>query len=289
MKGSSLIELMIALCIGSVVMISCFQVFFSIKKISNTQNALAVIQENARTIDAILGEAVRGNGKIGCNGLKEDVSLKNHTTLDLQYYGFSPQDNPLGISEKNLKINPYVAPTVLQRMVPGNPILWLKGISKSYILAKIPEEKIQHLSVHTNPSLKKHLKSKKLIILSDCESMDVFEVASVERQSKGIDSITLNISKETQLSKHYAIGSEVGILSSRIFYIGNTYRTHINGQPVLALYMTDLNGRTLELVENVEALEVTYDVKHLRAVMILSGNNKTVTKKWTFEWPIQSN
>lgn len=272
MKGTTLVEFMIALTISSVLMITCFQVFFSIQKMSMTQHALAVIQENARTLHILLGEAIRENGKIGCNALKEEVSLKNHTRVNLDYYGFSPQYNPLGITENNLRKNPYVATSVLQRVVPGNSILWLKGVSKP-----------------------RNLKTQKLIVISDCEAIDVVE--------------NIYSKQEVQLSKQYTEGSEMAILSSKIFYIGNTKRIHPNGDPVLALYVTDLNDRTLELIENVEALEITYGlsakntqtlyepleniddwqkVNSIRAVVTFSGNNKLVLKDWIFEWSIQS-
>jgi hypothetical protein len=50
----------------------------------------------------------------------------------------------------------------------------------------------------------------------------------------------------------------VGIFSSRIFFIGQTSRKYFNGEPVLALFSSDLNGRTLELIEGVEMMIVRY-------------------------------
>ena len=69
------------------------------------------------------------------------------------------------------------------------------------------------------------------------------------------------ISGNHSLSKHYNEKSEVGVLSSNLFYVGDTGRVNANGHPIEALYCTDLNDRTMELIEGVEFLQVSYGLK----------------------------
>lgn len=117
-----------------------------------------------------------------------------------------------------------------------------------------------------------------------------------------------------QASFFFAGGSnpaQAGVLASVVYYIAKTLRVNGNGQPIYALYSTDLNGYTRELVEGVEQLDILYGTKkdnkiifyahpqitewhlvsHVRVSALLTSletvRNDRLLRKWVlFEWPV---
>lgn len=64
--GLSIIELMIALLLGSLLILGVTQIFISNSQTFRINEATARVQENARLASEILGRAIRGAGFVGC-------------------------------------------------------------------------------------------------------------------------------------------------------------------------------------------------------------------------------
>lgn len=67
---------------------------------------------------------------------------------------------------------------------------------------------------------------------------------------------------------------------SVILYIAKTNRRKGNGQPVYALYTTDLNGRTHERVEGVEQLRIAQEGEHWLGIRALLVEGET--QRWQY-------
>lgn len=112
----------------------------------------------------------------------------------------------------------------------------------------------------------------------------------------------LKISKDNIKNK-----VDKNLFSSKIYYIGDTGRKSTNNQPVFALYSTDLNGRTMELIEGVAVINILYGIKQndkityltfdkiphwdqvikIRMNVLLTSIESSLKMWWNFEWPIK--
>lgn len=251
MRGVTLVELMISMALGVVVACASLQVFLTFKQIYMTQQALARIQENARIMSVILGEAIESSGSIGCNAFREDISFYVSPSIDRNHFGLYRDQRIRGTSLEALKSDPISYRLLSKRISADSDILWIKTIRKFYPLLHSPSKEDVFLWVRGVRKLKKD----QIISLSDCGYVDFLKVAEEAGSSEQIKIFPHSFSKQ------YGMGASVGVLSSTFFYVGKTKRNNLNGYPIMALYGTDLNGRTLELIEGVEHFEVKYGIK----------------------------
>ncbi len=264
LQGLTLVELLVSLVLSAMLFIMMMNAFLLIKKSLLTQQGLTRIQMNARTIDYLLGKAIRNSGVFGCQRLSADM---NNQPLK----GITYQDIPHAL-RANRK--------VMKRIVPESDILWLQASHKSYPLATYAQTLAQ-------------LKSGTVVVLTDCQKMTAF-----------------NVMPETIIdTQSYAATATLSVLSSTVYYVAQSSRKNAQGKPIFALYSTDFNGRTLELVEGVEQLRFTYgqladgiieylpahavknwqQVISLRLQALLNTVETTepaIQKWWYFEWPL---
>lgn len=126
-----------------------------------------------------------------------------------------------------------------KRLLSDSDVLWIKGVQHKrnlkktwYIIESI--QKIREILP---------IKYGKVVVIGDCGHVDVFSVR------KNNFPITL--------SKQYQSNAQIGVFASIVFYIADTLRKNGAGNSIYALYSTDFNGRTLELIEGAEKLQVS--------------------------------
>jgi type IV pilus assembly protein PilW len=265
--GLTLVELLVSLLLSAMIASMLISVFLLIQKSALTQQALFQIQVNARTIDYLLGKALRNSGVIGCQHLHTQINISTEEGASLVDYGLFAKQGFKGIKLSEL---PKTLGTsrVSNRAVEASDLLWLQSIEPL-----------------TN---RKAIKEGTVLIASDCQYASVF-----------------------RWREKYLLPADrmINRLTLTIYYIGKTKRTNANNKPIYALYSTDLNGRTLELVEGVEQLVFSYGhLKNdqmiyqaaqeiedwnsiisvrLKALLNSVEENEPIIKKWwNFEWPL---
>ena len=82
-RGVTLIELMIALVISTIVLLGVATVYSSTKRSYKVQEEMARLQENARYAFAVMAQDIRGAGFVGCN--PKINSLLDETDPDFDY------------------------------------------------------------------------------------------------------------------------------------------------------------------------------------------------------------
>ena len=91
------------------------------------------------------------------------------------------------------------------------------------------------------------------LLITDCQTADLFRASSV---STSTGTITIahatNVNTTNRLSRAYTANATVLRFLQTVYFIG----TSSNGNP--ALFRTDLNGNTEELVDNVSNMQITY-------------------------------
>lgn len=264
LQGLTLVELLVSLVLGAVLFIMLMNVFLFTKKMLLAQQGLTRIQTNARTIDYLLGKAIRNSGVFGCQRLSAD---ENNQPLK----GITYQDIPNALRASR---------QVMKRIVPEGDILWLQMSLKSYPMAASTQILAQY-----KPGTR--------VLLTDCQKMTALTV----KPGMTVD------------TRNYDATATLNVLSSTIYYVARSSRKNAQGNPILALYSTDFNGRTIELVEGVEELRFTYGqiaqgkLEYLPAhavqnwqqvisVRLQALLNTVETyeprlqKWWYFEWPL---
>jgi type IV pilus assembly protein PilW len=82
-RGVTLVELMIALVISTIVLLGVATVYSSTKRSYKVQEEMARLQENARYAFAVMAQDIRGAGFVGCN--PKINSLLDETDPDFDY------------------------------------------------------------------------------------------------------------------------------------------------------------------------------------------------------------
>lgn len=233
------------------------------------QAGLARIQENGRIVNSLLGLPIQQAGNIGCNAFREDLMFCPQDGIDVKNYGLVLTERLLGLNRDELINNNLVPKMVADRVILNSDIIWIKSVSKRYKIFQ-KKEYGPTLYVRGNISLKPH----QIFFISTCTQLQAFK-AKDRVEANGTSSLTkihLDTSRKFHIKKIASPSLELSIFSSKIFYVGKTSRLNSNGDEIDALYSTDLNGRTIELVEGVERMKIRYGIKNPNHIIYLSAD-----------------
>jgi len=255
--GFTISEVMIALFLSTLIAGATIQIFLMIKKMNQYQQGVTRIQENIQATSMLIGQLVRGAGDYGCNRLDNNAIFHVVGNISADEMGFNRDTAIEPILYSALTQNNYMTNSALSRIDKDSDILWIRRIEKFFKLNDYEDAYQNKLTVVGQPQYKQD----DILLLSDCQNMDVLKVAQNVNvnYNRPTSDIYVDFDSTAQsLSKLYPPSAKLGKIESEVLYIGNTMRRNQKGFPVYALYMTDLNGRTLEMVEGVEQMELKF-------------------------------
>ncbi|MFK8081568.1 MAG: PilW family protein [Granulosicoccus sp.] len=266
-SGFSLVELMIAMVLGVVIVGGCISIFSGVVRSSSLNQAVSNLQSNARFALDIIGHDVRAAGFLGCAAERNvglNVTVNDPPTTDLSrsaVAGFVVTDT---VWQPQFP-QAYTAPLGVGRPVPGTHAL-------SVHYADFPGLELnESMSVSRDSMELKRREDRRLVdgqlmVVSDCNSADLFSIANVARAA---DTVTL-VSAEP-LQKSYALSTvfpgavRAMPFVSTIYYIGDTQRTTELGDDVYSLYAHSYpytaQNPPLELIEGVDQLALEFGVR----------------------------
>ncbi|MGE4348550.1 MAG: PilW family protein [Candidatus Berkiella sp.] len=323
-EGYTITEMLIGLSLGALLTTSVIHIFLSIKQTTSYQQGISRIQENMQVSSILLGQWFRGAGDYGCNRLDADRALRwvGIKESDIEFNRVHPV-YPTTIEK--LRRNSKISAATLARIKENTDIILMHRIRQFYTLSDYEDAQDGKVSVLGQPSYNKD----DVVFLTDCQSIDVFKVAkdvNAHAQQRTTN-IHIHLGNQSSLSKLYPPSARLGKLESELIYIGDTARKNQKGNPIFALYATDLNGRTLELVEGAEEMSVEFccapetkqyypqamwkpehKINAVRISLLLSSvedaqsiptmykhkdidvmpKDKLIRKWWTQEWAIRS-
>lgn len=256
-KGVSLVELLVSLSLGLILTTGAIQAFIHLKNLTRYQQGLTRIQENIQAASQILGPVIRSSGKFGCVRLTETLSTKVWDEANIGLYGLGQGQSLVGTNKDVLVKNSLVRQSVLRRMESNSDVLWVRMAEDIYPVTKTIEPFAKQISVIGSPRFWKD----DLLFIGDCQSIHFFLLRKDSVKLPKTNQTMLSISSHhgmTKFSKVYDSPAVVGKVGSILYYIGQTTRKNAQGEPVYALYKTDLNGRTAELIEGVDAMQLTF-------------------------------
>lgn len=266
-QGFSLVELMIALALSLILSLAFIQTILITKNIYRKQEGLARIQENARSIHHIIGDAISRTGAIGCNRMSDEMGVVIHP----------------GVNIKRLGLQPF------SELEPNrSDSLWIKYTTKGYPLAVPSTGEKGYFVIHGKPNWKEN----RVLILSDCRHAEIFRLAENTKVIKrGLSEVAF---KHTAGTYKYDTSAQIARLRSVLFYVAKTHRVNQYNEPIFALYSKDYNGKTQERVEGVEAMKVEYKPQSIRIEFLLSSvepvkseqGESVLRQWWTWEWSL---
>lgn len=253
-RGFSLIELMVAFTISLILLAGVVQIYISSKNTYVVQDGLSRTQENMRFSFEIMSNDIRmvgfsgcGNFNAGPSGLILNNIVNPPTDAKFEF------DDPIG-GLNNVGSISYGAISV----VPGTDVLIARSASPSSAnLVGMLDARNANIQLADN-SL--GLQAGDILFITDCENADIFRATNV---SEGAAKTTIAHSNagnvDNKLSKAYMTDAQILRYQEHTYFVGDTGRTDLAGDPITALFRQTVNG-VEELVEGVEDIQITYGV-----------------------------
>lgn len=227
--GITLIEFMIGCVLTLILLGILFSIGFSAQKIFQQQQTMLMIQNDINEIKNIFSENIHQAGFIGCAKLTDNFPVKNGSSILLQ---------------KANRIAPYGEGFQTWYAADGNVSLY-KNMRQSAILIVSTDSPIRVGDV---------------LIISDCQTMDVFVIKKIQTEKHAI-----KITAKTSLSKLYDTNAAIFLLANNAFYVVDTK------DGARGLFWRDQHNQKIELSHRIKKMDVAYDMdaeNNMRGVSI---------------------
>jgi len=222
-KGFSVVEVLIALALSSIVLVGITQIYLSTKKVFYTQEDLSRLQENGRFANCILTRNIRMAGYGGCIKSSLPNGLKGYNSNNLPDY-------------------------LQDKVAPGTDVIVIdKADSGMTGLTEDINGSTNIIKVQNNPATK----GNPWLFISDCKHSNKF---------KALNFASKTITTETELKDYKKLDTEIAHYTKVTYFIGQTpYKDKI-GKPVYALYSITNNGNKEELIDGISNMQIKYGV-----------------------------
>ncbi len=244
--GMSIVELMIAITLSLVLTLGVFEIFSASKQSNRVQNALGQLQGNARFALDIISYDIRMAGQLGCNSA---VNITNNTGVLAPFgngiTGYEHSNLPavmvIGDDDGNPKDSHVKDDTdvIFTRYAQPSSFVVTGADSGSITLASSDHNIEEH-----DP-----------LIVSDCESSDIF-IAGKEKEEEGGESI-INIGT-SEFSKTYGTDAELARLVYRAYYIKEDTSTLYRRDAVN--WDEDTSVQPTPILEGFEDIQILYGI-----------------------------
>ncbi|MGH1471403.1 MAG: PilW family protein [Cellvibrionaceae bacterium] len=254
-SGFTLIEILVALTIGSIILAGVVQVFLGSKQAESLTMSLARIQENGRFAMEALNKDLRLTGYQGCADPQlefippSNIQANNFGVSDISNQPIAGAAVPSGGGTVSLfggavSVTDAVGDTDIVSIIYASP--------KSEQLSSNMATASADITIGANNA---GFAPTDVLLISNCSSdgQYVFQATTVS----GSGPVTIT---------HSAAGNSSNSFGSLLFETGtslhelihNTYYIKVNPRGIRALYRRSLTGNTVELIEGVENFKVLY-------------------------------
>ncbi|HRE31561.1 MAG TPA: PilW family protein, partial [Candidatus Berkiella sp.] len=265
-QGQTLIELLISLVMSAILTIMIINTWMLIKKMVSMQQALVRMQVNARTLDYILGKAIRNHGVFGCQRL----SKTQLNTEPLQGIAYQTIPETLRIKSRMLK-----------RHVTDSDMLWLQASIQDFTQRRITPLLIK-------PGTK--------MILSDCERAQVITMPNEDFTVDGFNNAAFTVSVLSS-TIYYVAKSKRSNASGNAIY--GLYSTDFNGRTleliegveklVFTYGVLHLGMIKYQQAEDISDWHAVVSVRLAALLNSVEEHEPKMRKWWSFEWPLSTN
>ena len=243
---------MVSVALGLLLTAGAINIFISSKQVFKTEDAMSLNQENGRFAIEFLSRKIRNAGYVGCSNLEElnpfviaDPPPGSGFILNSAVLGYEGNGtNGAGSTWSN--------PSSVTR-VDGTDIVTIRfgGECGADLTGNMD-------AVNANIQVSGGaggcgFAAGDYLLLTDCESADLFRASSVSESSGKITiAHATNVNTENFLSKTYQAGSTLLFFKQATYFIG----LDENGKPGL-YWIEDDSTSAQELLENVQDMQFT--------------------------------
>lgn len=282
-QGLSIVELMVALLLGSILTLGLVEVFSANSQAFRFSDAVARSQEFGRIAAEMVTREARGAGYFGCN----TESVKNN--LDIE-------EGDANWERYNVEVDVGISSAATRRptdALANTDFIFFSGLDGGglEIAATAPPTAASTKVASRGGSWQEGFIEKgDVIAIVDCQGADIVQVSNVNGQDGDVEvtlvtnsgtgspgnDFTDNVCSNTGttgsgnncLSNEYGPGAQILKPYERTYYIGTSLTT---GEPALKM-LTLVNGTeyTREMVEGVINMQVRYGLS--------SGKDKSVAR-----------
>ncbi len=275
--GITLIELMVALTISSILLAGVATVYIGNKRASNLNTGLARLQENLRLVNELVSQDVRMSGFVGCrassitNALNTPTAAEYDITKPIRGY-----DGDSSTGSFPTQITDTTNPAQQIALVGSDAFMVLHAAGPELL---ITNDNTGTATITTKNSTSGIVKVNDIVIISDCIHAAVTQITSLT----GTTSFTHDVSAVTSGPGNcwdglaelptsgpipscgaagnsyypYATNARAMKLSSDLYYVAKS-----TSGLTSSLYRLSLNKGVLtqreELIEGVESMQVLY-------------------------------
>jgi type IV pilus assembly protein PilW len=259
-KGMSLIELLIAMLIGSLMMVGVVTLFSSNKRIYKEQNSMGRLQENARFAIEILIKDIRMAGYAGCaDSISSVTNNLNNSTNDDNLYNF---ENAIEGSESKANWQPSNSNDQVASIAANTDAITIRYMQPSGITIDNPYSPPTSSSLFVNDG--STLSDGDIVAITDCSDADIFQITNdpSNNPTPPKDTVVHNAGAQPTgpgnagggISKTYGADAQFLVMVNRRYYIADA-----DGDGISGLYRIE-NTETVgtEMIEGVERMEILY-------------------------------
>ncbi|MCP1676630.1 type IV pilus assembly protein PilW [Natronocella acetinitrilica] len=259
--GLSIVEIMVALLISSILLLGVVTIFSSTRQTYDVQQSLSRIQENGRFAQYFLQSEIRMAGFQGCSRFVSTAVKADPPPEDF----FDGIDRPI-----------FGEISTGGDAVEGTEVIYIRRAGATGIrLTGNMSGDNANIQVTDNRA---DFKAGDYLFIADCSNADLFRATNVSNETQGSTRLTIahsssmntplpGKSNANSLSKAYGEDAEVMRFESIRLFIRDTGRVDRDGEPILALARERLVGSgsspqvvVEDLVEGIETMRAQYGV-----------------------------
>jgi hypothetical protein len=239
--GLTLVEFLCALSLGLLLLQLLIQLSLMIQQNHNAQWTWSAIEDKAITAITLVNKDIKLAGNIGCAKLTPDFPVYAPPGIE-----FTIQNSLLG-----QQANPSSSDSITLRYADFN------GAVLSDTM-----ENLSTLLIQSDTTMKKE----DVVLISDCQSAEIFIVAQISKMDRGVRVTTLS-----PLHKLYEKHAEISHFVTHHYFVAPTIRQDKSGYPIYALYKKALQQPVVELVSGVAVFNIHYTVLQAERVIQLNA------------------
>ena len=278
-SGFSLVELMVALVLSSVLLIGLFQIFNSNRQAFSLQDGMARVQESGRISMEVLSREFRIAGYSGCatsgGGFDNFTNHVNPAGFDEATFqaalngfggdnGLVGYDNVTDTTGTTLADIGLVVGTATGQIISGTDVVTIQGV-KACDGGKVISGNANNANIKIESSAACGLQQNDIVIVSNCNTAEAFSIinnqntgappASGDTIAHGLGGLNL----VNKLNGNYDDESYIFKPSFTAFYIGNG----ASGEPALFMQGLTHGGKAsdfdaFEIAEGIEDMQFLY-------------------------------
>ncbi|RBP29196.1 type IV pilus assembly protein PilW [Marinobacter pelagius] len=276
--GLSIVELMIALLLASLLSVGLVQIFTSNSQTSRVNEASARVQESGRLASDIMARVIRNSAYWGCtNQVRINLMLNDDGSVDLSNFT-TGVDVAFNVASGNT-----------WGAVPGSDVLFLGGVNTNAALRTTDQTPVNSATIFTGVDPRDYVDEGDILLISDCRFGDIFQATQV--QNNAIVANTggsTSPGNATQTQSEYPSGATVFRPQRNAFYVReNDGLRSLTLNPMIVSATSGVVGSLSgaeELVSEVWNMQVRLGVR--------AGStppNDSIVGSWETSWASISN